>query len=118
MAGSRKRELHVESSWRMVEGENDSFDTSILHDDDNIITSSASDPSQFSGSQPFSFGSQPFSISGSQDDQLQNFLDKAETDEQVILKSPFRPSVPSSVRQSSRENMRHRSPDPEFIMPT
>lgn len=116
--GSRKRELHVESSWRMVEGENDSFDTSIIHDHDNIVPSSASDPSQFSGSQPFSFGSQPYSISGSQDDnQLQNFLDKAETDDQVILKSPFRPSVPSSIRQSSRENMRHRSPEPEFFMP-
>lgn len=120
MASSRKRELHVESSWRMVEGgENDSFDTSILHDDDDLLLSGGSDPSQFTGSQPFSFGgSQPFSIGGSQDETLENFLHKAEQDEQVLLRSPFRPSVPQSVRQSSRDALRYRSPEPEFYMPT
>lgn len=95
----------------MVEGgENDSFDTSIVRDDDEELILS-SNPSQLSGSQPFSIG-------GSQDDNLESFLSKAENDEQVILRSPFRPSVPQSVRRSSRENMKHRSPDPEFYMPT
>lgn len=104
----------------MVEGgENDSFDTSVLRDDDELLISSGSDPSQFTGSQPFSFGgSQPFSIGGSQDDNIENFLSKAENDDdQVILRSPFRPSVPQSVRQISRDNMRHRSPEPQFYMP-
>lgn len=110
-AATRSQNVPVESSWRMVEGgENDSFDTSIVRDDDDELILS-SNPSQLSGSQPFS-------INGSQDDNLENFLNKAENDEQVILRSPFRPSVPQSVRRSSRENMKHRSPDPEFYMPT
>jgi hypothetical protein len=104
----------------MVEGvsENDSFDTSILHDDEEFMISESSDPSQQTGSQPFSIGgSQPWSIGGSQDDSIENFLNKAEDDEQVLLRSPFRPSVPKSVRQSSRDMARHRSPEPEFYMP-
>ena len=103
----------------MVEGgDNESFDTSVL--DDEFLISSGSDPSQPTGSQPFSIGgSQPFSIGGSQDDNIESFLTKAEQDEQVLLRSPFRPSVPQSVRHASRENMRHRyrSPEPEFLMP-
>ncbi|KAK5663719.1 hypothetical protein OQA88_4150 [Cercophora sp. LCS_1] len=120
MGGSRQREFNVESSWRIVEGgENDSFDASILHDDESVGGVSSSDPSQLTGSQPFSFGgSQPFSIGGSQEESLENFLHKAENDEQVILRSPFRPSVPQSVRDSSRDAMRYRSPEPEFHMPT
>ena len=111
MPTTRSHDVPVESSWRMVEGgENDSFDTSIVRDDDEELILS-SNPSQLSGSQPFSIG-------GSQDDNLESFLSKAENDEQVILRSPFRPSVPQSVRRSSRENMKHRSPDPEFYMPT
>jgi hypothetical protein len=115
MASSRKQDIPVESSWRMVEGntENDSFDTSIVrdHDYDDIVLSSG-DPSQLSA------GSQGFSINGSQDNTLQQFRDSAERDEQVITRSPFRPSLPSSVRQSSRETMKHRSPEPQFYMPT
>lgn len=121
MAGTRKRELHVESSWRMVEGgENDSFDTSILHDDDDLAISSASDPSQLSGSQPLSFReSQPFSISGSQDESLQTFRDKAEEDDdQVIMRTPFSPSLPRNVRQSINNSMKHHESEPQFYMPT
>jgi len=110
MAPSRNQGLPVESSWRMVEGEHDSFDTSIVPEDEELIFSS--NPSQFSG------GSQgQFSIGGSQDGDIQDFLSKAE-DEQVILRSPFQPSVPSSVRQNPRSNRKNRSPEPEFYMPT
>jgi hypothetical protein len=100
----------------MIEGENDSFDTSIVREEDEelVISTDPSQRSQLSTSQPFSIGS----IGGSQDDNIENFLSKAEKDEQVILRSPFRPSVPQSVRQSSRDHMSHRSPDPEFYMPT
>lgn len=108
--------MPIESSWRVVEGgENDSFDTSILRDTDDELVLSSGNPSQLSPSQLS--GSQPFSIGGSQDDNLQSFLSKAERDEQVIMRSPFRPSVPQSVRQSSRDNMKHRSPEPEFRFP-
>jgi hypothetical protein len=113
----------------MVEGgENDSFDTSILHDDDiDFIGSQGSQPVVGYGSQQsFSIGagsSQPWSVGGSQDDSIENFLSKAEDDDQVLLRSPFRPSVPKAVRESSRENLRQRSPEPEpefepqFYMP-
>ncbi len=112
MASSRSHGLPVESSWRMVEGEHDSFDTSIVPDDEDMVVSS--NPSQFSG------GSQgQFSIGGSQDDDIHDFLSKAE-DEQVILRSPFQPSVPSAARQSPRAGSgnRHKSPEPQFYMPT
>ncbi|OIW24118.1 hypothetical protein CONLIGDRAFT_126250 [Coniochaeta ligniaria NRRL 30616] len=113
----RKQKIPIESSWRVVEGgENDSFDTSILRDTDDELVLSSGNPSQLSQTQLS--GSQPFSIGGSQDDNLQSFLTKAEKDEQVIMRSPFRPSVPQSVRQSSRDNMKHRSPEPEFRFPT
>lgn len=113
----RKQKVPIESSWRVVEGgENDSFDTSILRDTDDELVLSSGNPSQLSPTQLS--GSQPFSIGGSQDDNLQSFLSKAENDEQVIMRSPFRPSVPQSVRQSSRDNMKHRSPEPEFRFST
>ncbi|KAK4141851.1 uncharacterized protein C8A04DRAFT_13760 [Dichotomopilus funicola] len=119
---SAKRDIQPESSWRMVEGgENDSFDTSILNDEEIFIPSSGSQAfgSQPIGSQSFSIGgSQPWSIGGSQDDNIENFLSKAEEDEQVLLRTPFRPSVPKSVRQSSRDNLRRPfSPEPQFYMP-
>ena len=117
----RKQHVPVEGSWRMVEGgENDSFDTSIVRDDDEeeLIISSGSEPSQLTSSQPFSIGgSQPLSIAGSQDDNIENFLTKASLDDQVLLRSPFRPSVPQSVRQSSRETRKYQSPESLLIMP-
>ncbi len=92
----------------MVEGEHDSFDTSIVPDEEDLGLSS---PSQFSG------GSQgQFSIGGSQDDNIHDFVDKA-ADEQVILRSPFQPSVPSAARHNPRTGTNNRSPDPKFYMP-
>ncbi len=108
MAPPRNHSLPVESSWRMVEGEHDSFDTSIVPDEEDLGLSS---PSQFSG------GSQgQFSIGGSQDDNIHDFVDKA-ADEQVILRSPFQPSVPSAARHNPRTGTNNRSPDPKFYMP-
>ncbi|KAJ9151996.1 Alpha beta hydrolase fold-5 protein [Pleurostoma richardsiae] len=108
---SRRQEVPVESSWRMVEGEHDSFDTSIVPDDDGFVISSG--PSQLSS------GSQGnWSVGSSQDHStIQDFVNKAD-EEQVILKSPFQPTVPGAVRRSPRESVKHRSPDPEFYMPT
>ncbi|KAL1836713.1 hypothetical protein VTJ49DRAFT_4739 [Mycothermus thermophilus] len=122
---SAKREYHPESSWRMVEGgENDSFDTSILHDEEEFIVSSGSQPTgsqsfSIGDSQPFSIGgSQPWSVGGSQEDNLETFLSRAEEDERVLLRTPFRPSIPSSVRQSTRDEfLQPHVPEPEFYMP-
>jgi hypothetical protein len=114
MPARREQAIPVEGSWRVVEGENDSFDTTVLRDEDEDELVMSTDPSQLEPTQLS--GSQPFSIGGSQDDQLETFLDKAEKDERVIMRSPFRPSIPQSVRQASRENMR--SAEPEFHYPT
>ncbi|KAI1771131.1 hypothetical protein F4818DRAFT_430240 [Hypoxylon cercidicola] len=110
MARTRKSNLPVEDSWRLVEGgENDSFDTAIVHDpfeDDPFLYSSQSQRS----SQPMS--SQGFSV-GSQDS-IHDFADRAD-DEEVILRAPFQPSL-SSTRHMSTD--KDRTPVPEFFMPT
>ena len=147
--------LPVESSWRMVEGANDSFDTSIVPasfsqesdagngNGNNIgnvdtetdpFTSSGSVPSSSqpplysppslrgpstssrlasgasSQDDPISLGGGDSFVSGSvsgsgsagasQEDDIHTFLRKAENDNNVLLRSPFQPSLPSSVRQS------------------
>ncbi|KAM0287989.1 hypothetical protein ACHAQH_000057 [Verticillium albo-atrum] len=103
---AREQELPVESSWRMVEGgENDSFDTSIVPEldfEDDIPLSSG--PSQGN----FSLGSQDSAHS------ISDFVDRAD-DERVILRTPFRPSMPAT-RQASSDA--HRTPEPEFYMPS
>ncbi|CAK7214170.1 hypothetical protein SCUCBS95973_002047 [Sporothrix curviconia] len=187
--------LPVESSWRMVEGENDSFDTSIVPstfglggddgDEDPFVSSSGAPSQQSAAGSEFgkgsgrlglgtrtvssasrggasslqedraSLGAGSFSGSiggasagggsfgGSQDDDIHSFLRKAENDERVLLRSPFQPSLPSSVRQSplsvmssasrtvskaagSTSNVNnsrldrqsYQTPEPEFRMPT
>lgn len=109
MAPSKKSShasLSVESSWRMVDGsENDSFDTSIVQDpyEDGFIPSSG--PSQGAiSSQNFSIGSQ---------DSIRDFATNADED-QVILRSPFHPSL-ASTRHASVD--KERTPVPEFFMP-
>lgn len=105
-ANRSESSLPVESSWRMVEGsENDSFDTSIVQDpyDDDLIISSG--PSQEGiSSQDFSIASQ---------DSIRDFATNADED-QVILRSPFHPSL-ASTRHTSMD--KERTPVPEFFMP-
>lgn len=107
----------------MVEGEHDSFDTSIIPDellDDDIILSGA--PSQLSNlsqlSQLSSQSNGDWNIGGSQDNStIQDFISRAD-DERVIMRSPFEPSVPGAPRRSPRsQNSASKSPDPEFYMP-
>lgn len=132
---ARRQEVPTETSWRMVEGEHDSFDTSLVPDelflDDDIISSGG--PSQLSNlsqlSQLSHLSSQSngdWNIGGSQDDStIQDFISKAD-DERVIMRSPFQPSVPGAPRRSPRTNSYNnnndnnnvsQSPDPEFYMP-
>ncbi len=169
--------LPIESSWRMVEGDHDSFDTSIVPNtfgasgeygtdegDDPFVSGSSGLPSQqsfsgsvaaaaaaaarrgigarttsgashpgFSSSQESRTSAGGDSFGGSQSDDIYSFLRKAENNEDVIMRSPFQPSVPSSVRQTplsgssaSRANGnakvgrggRFKTPEPEFRMPT
>jgi hypothetical protein len=119
---SRRQGVPVESSWRMVEGENDSFDASIVADeflDDDTPLSTG--PSQLSNlSQLSQLSSQSrgnWNIGSSQDDStIQDFISKAD-DERVIMRSPFQPSVPGAARRSARNQNHPLSPDPEFFMP-
>ncbi|KAL2754980.1 hypothetical protein ACRALDRAFT_2106608 [Sodiomyces alcalophilus JCM 7366] len=105
--------LPVDSSWRMVEGgENDSFDTSIVPDADldaDLPFSSSDGPSHLSSQAHLSsFGSQASNHS------ISDFVHRAD-DERLILRSPFRPSI-ASTRETSTTD--HRTPVPEFFMPS
>ncbi|CAJ2500653.1 Uu.00g035060.m01.CDS01 [Anthostomella pinea] len=104
MARTRQSRMPVEGSWRMVEeGENDSFDTSVVHDpyDDDFVLSSGQ--SQLSASSQ-GIGSQ---------DSIRDFANKADED-QVILRAPFQPSLVSTRNPSADKE---RTPVPEFFMP-
>ncbi|KAK7223596.1 hypothetical protein V2G26_011599 [Clonostachys chloroleuca] len=108
---SRRRELPIEDSWRMVEGDHDSFDTTLLPGvsdlDDDIIPSeqpSSSFPSQ--PSQPPSLSQGNTSLGSHSQDSIRDFS-RHQDDDQVILREPFRPSLPDSAR----------TPDTQFRMP-
>lgn len=117
----------------MVDGEHESFDTSVLpdellDDDDDVDNTLSSGPSQLSNfsqlSQLSSQSNGDWRIGGSQDNStIQDFIDRADDDE-VIIRSPFRPSLPTAARNSPRQQQRNhnsdnpnRSPEPEFYMP-
>ncbi|KAI1125310.1 hypothetical protein F5Y10DRAFT_247368 [Nemania abortiva] len=106
MARTRRSQMPVESSWRMVEeGENDSFDTTLIRDsfEDDFILSSQQ--SQLTSSSSQEQASQ---------DSIRDFAENADED-QVILRAPFQPSI-YSTRHASVD--KERTPIPEFFMPT
>ncbi|KAI1657747.1 hypothetical protein F4813DRAFT_359418 [Daldinia decipiens] len=113
MARTRRSNLSVEDSWRMVDGgENDSFDTTIIQDPfegDPIIFSSQSQPSQQS---QLTSSSQAQSVASQ--DSIRDFANNADED-RVILRAPFQPSL-ASTRHASMD--KDRTPVPEFFMPT
>ncbi|KAI1647635.1 uncharacterized protein F4817DRAFT_336407 [Daldinia loculata] len=113
MARTRRSNLSVEDSWRMVDGgENDSFDTTIIQDPfegDPIIFSSQSQPSQQS---QLTSSSQAQSVASQ--DSIRDFANNADED-RVILRAPFQPSL-ASTRHTSMD--KDRTPVPEFFMPT
>ncbi|GAP88118.1 hypothetical protein SAMD00023353_1501180 [Rosellinia necatrix] len=108
MVHTRRSQIPIEGSWRMVEGENDSFDTTLIRDsfDDDFISSGQSQLTSSSQGLP----SQGFPSQ----DSIRDFADNADED-QVILRAPFQPSL-SSTRQASTD--KERTPVPEFFMPT
>ncbi|KAF3057261.1 hypothetical protein GL218_06081 [Daldinia childiae] len=113
MARTRRSNLSVEDSWRMVDGgENDSFDTTIIQDPfegDPIIFSSQSQPSQQS---QMTSSSQAQSVASQ--DSIRDFANNADED-RVILRAPFQPSL-APTRHTSMD--KDRTPVPEFFMPT
>ncbi|KAI8629841.1 hypothetical protein F5Y19DRAFT_464499 [Xylariaceae sp. FL1651] len=104
MARPRYTNLPVDSSWRMVEeGENDSFDTTIIQDpfEEDFLSSGQSQLTSSSQDQ-------------ASQDSIRDFADKADED-QVILRAPFQPSF-ASTRHASVD--KERTPVPEFFMPS
>ncbi len=105
MARTRRSNIPVDGSWRMVEeGENDSFDTTLVQDafEDNFIMSS--------GQSQLTSSSQDLASQES----IRDFADRADED-QIILRAPFQPSL-ASTRHASID--KERTPIPEFFMPT
>ncbi|KAG6201317.1 hypothetical protein E4U10_007721 [Claviceps purpurea] len=112
-------------SWRMVEGENSSFDTTILPSPmaDNAYGGSripvfsgrpsSGPPSQLSSQVASQVPSQGGHMSASQDS-LSDFI-KHQDDDRVILRDLFRPSVVSPVEPE--QDSTQRTPDPQFKMP-
>jgi hypothetical protein len=112
----RRREIPAEGSWRLVDGDNDSFDTSIIDTmlgDDFSPPSSAMPSSGFPTQQSFSQSQNNMSF-GSQDSirDFANFQD----DEQVILRQPFRPTLPSSAA-TSMQRASYPRPELQLRMP-
>ncbi|KFH47708.1 hypothetical protein ACRE_014580 [Hapsidospora chrysogenum ATCC 11550] len=118
MAPSTKRQpSSVSGSWRIVEGENDSFDTtlapSLLDDDDLSSLPSSGQPPSSSG-----FPSQGQMSLNSQDS-IRDFS-RHQDDPANIMRDPFRPSLPTSARTTSyggSSTSTARPPDMEFRMP-
>ncbi|KAI1152285.1 hypothetical protein F4825DRAFT_419284 [Nemania diffusa] len=105
MARTRRSQLSVENSWRMVEeGENDSFDTTLVRDAFEDDFAMSSEQSQLTSS----------SQDQASQDSIRDFADNADQD-QVILRAPFQPSIYSTRRASLDKE---RTPVPEFFMPT
>ena len=121
---AKRPNIPVDGSWRMIEGgENDSFDTSVVHGDDQdpFTLSPLSSPGHPGvGRSQESVGGSQHSFGGSQDS-IGDFMSKAD-DERVILRSPFPPSLPAARRTPTKlspdARQGDRTPDPEFFMPT
>ncbi|KAJ2984658.1 hypothetical protein NUW58_g5945 [Xylaria curta] len=103
MARTTRPTIPVDSSWRMVEeGENDSFDTTIIQDAfDDFMSSQQSQFTSYSQDMP-------------SQDSIRDFAENAD-EEDVIQRTPFQPSL-ASVRRVPVD--KERTPVPEFFMPT
>ncbi|RCI12454.1 hypothetical protein L249_0436 [Ophiocordyceps polyrhachis-furcata BCC 54312] len=110
--------LPVDSSWRMVEGEHDSFDTTILSPDEIDLVPSGQQPASSSFSVPSQLSSQRsnYNTSFASQDSIRDFATHQD-DDHVILREPFRPSMLITPRNSRSGSAKLRTPDPQFRMP-
>ncbi|EHK25179.1 uncharacterized protein TRIVIDRAFT_32745 [Trichoderma virens Gv29-8] len=112
----RRREIPAEGSWRLVDGENDSFDTSIidpLPGDDFSPPSSAMPSSGFPTQESFSQSQNNMSFASQ--DSIRDFAN-FQNDEDVILRQPFRPTLPSSAA-TSMQRASYPQPELQLRMP-
>ncbi|KAK5992659.1 hypothetical protein PT974_06074 [Cladobotryum mycophilum] len=121
MSSSRRREVPTEGSWRLVDGENESFDTRYLSsfdEDDLIAPMSSGHPSSGYPTQ-LSFAASQGGMSFASQDSIRDFTNHQD-DEQVILREPFRPTVPPSVTSGSTATSRpslYYTPELQLRMP-
>ncbi|KAL7902065.1 hypothetical protein HDV63DRAFT_62921 [Trichoderma sp. SZMC 28014] len=112
----RRREIPAEGSWRLVEGENDSFETSII---DTALDYEFSPPSSAMPSSGLptqqSFSQSLGSTSFASQDSIRDF-NTYQDDEEVILRQPFRPSLPSSAHTST-QRIPYLRPELQLRMP-
>lgn len=112
----RRREIPAEGSWRLVDGENDSFDTSII---DTALDYEFSPPSSAMPSSGLptqqSFSQSLGSTSFASQDSIRDF-NTYQDDEEVILRQPFRPSLPSSAHTST-QRISYLRPELQLRMP-
>ncbi|KAL7956135.1 hypothetical protein V8C34DRAFT_221767 [Trichoderma compactum] len=112
----RRREIPAEGSWRLVDGENDSFDTSIidpLPGDDFSPPSSAMPSSGFPTQESFSPTQNNMSFASQ--DSIRDFAN-FQNDDDVILRQPFRPTLPSSAA-TSMQRASYPQPEVQLRMP-
>lgn len=112
----RRREIPAEGSWRLVDGENDSFDTSIIDTtfDYEFSPPSSAMPSSGLPTQQ-SFSQSLGSTSFASQDSIRDF-NTYQDDEEVILRQPFRPSLPSSAHTST-QRISYLRPELQLRMP-
>ncbi|KAL7939499.1 hypothetical protein V8C35DRAFT_10137 [Trichoderma chlorosporum] len=115
----RRREIPAEGSWRLVDGENDSFDTSIidpLPGDDFSPPSSAMPSSGFPTQEgSFSQSQSQNNMSFASQDSIRDFAN-FQNDEEVILRQPFRPTLTSSAA-TSMQRASYPHPEVQLRMP-
>ncbi|PTB40478.1 uncharacterized protein TrAFT101_005663 [Trichoderma asperellum] len=113
----RRREIPAEGSWRLVDGENDSFDTSIIDTafGDDFSPPSSAMPSSGLPTQQ-SFSQSQGSMSFASQDSIRDF-NTFQDDEQVILRQPFRPTLTSSAATSMQRISYLRPPELQLRMP-
>lgn len=110
MAPNRRQPSSVSGSWRIVDGENDSFDTTLAPSlDDDLSPPSSGLPSQLSA------GVSQGAISMGSQDSIRDFS-RHQDDPDNIMREPFRPTLPS-VRGTSYSSGTARAPDVELKMP-
>lgn len=112
----RRREIPAEGSWRLVEGENDSFDTSIMDDlpGEEFSPPSSAMPSSGYPTQE-SFSQSQNNMSFASQDSIRDFAN-FQNDEDVILRQPFRPTLPSSAA-TSMQRVSYPQPEMPLRMP-
>lgn len=112
----RRREIPAEGSWRLVDGENDSFDTSIIDTtfEDEFSPPSSAMPSSGLPTQQ-SFSQSQGSMGFASQDSIRDF-NTYQDDEEVILRQPFRPTLPSSAA-TSMQRISYLRPELQLRMP-